>query len=210
MSPAGRPELRSLAVADPPEAWAELGFAVGGAELELDGVRVRLGQPGRGIVGWTVSALEAVPDLAGLADEADQARAREDEEIAAVHPNGAIGIDHVVLISPEFDRTAAELARAGLELSRVTDRLRGVRQGFRRLGPAILELVEVAEAPRVRLWGLTVTVSDLEALARRLGDRLSPVKPAIQPGRRIATARQSAGLTTALAFMDPEPDAVST
>lgn len=201
MADAGRPQLRSLAVADLPQAWSELGFAVSDSELELDVIRVRLGRIGRGIVGWTVSGLRAAPELAGLAADAEAAPSPTG---ATSHPNGAIGVDHVVLITPEFDRTAAELAWAGLELSRITDQLRGVRQGFRRLGPAILEVVEVAEAPRARLWGLTVIVTDLDALADRLGDRLTPVKPAIQPGRRIATLRPSAGLTTAMAFMDPE------
>ena len=204
MSGPARPQLRSLAVADPAERWTELGFAVGDSEVELGGVRVRLGQPGRGIVGWTVSGLETVPDLAGLAADSDAASPGHP---ATTHANGAVGMDHVVLISPEFDRTAAELARAGLGLSRVTDQLRGVRQGFRRLGPAILEVVEMAEAPRVRLWGLTVIVTDLDALVRRLGDWVSPAKPAIQPGRRIATLRLSAGLSTAMAFMDPEGNA---
>jgi hypothetical protein len=201
-----RPQLRSLAVADPPEAWSELGFRVSDGELELGGIRIRLGQPGRGIVGWTVSGLAEVPDLAGLAADSE---AEPVLRQTRSHPNGAIGLDHLVLISPEFDRTAAELARAGLKLSRITDQLRGVRQGFRRLGPAILELVEMAEAPRVRLWGLTVIVSDLEALAARLGDRVSPVKPAIQPGRRISALRLSAGLTAAMAFMDPQDGAGS-
>ena len=80
------------------------------------------------------------------------------------------------------------------------------RQGFRRLGPGILELVEARDAPPgpARFWGLVVIVSDLEALAVRLGDRLSAIKPAVQPGRRIATLRREAGLSAAVAFMDPE------
>ena len=63
---------------------------------------------------------------------------------------------------------------------------------------------EDASAP-ARFWGLVVVVSDLDALARRLGPHLSPVKPAVQPGRRIATVRGSAGVSPALAFMTPEP-----
>jgi hypothetical protein len=76
--------------------------------------------------------------------------------------------------------------------------------GFRRIGPAILELVEAPGQP-LGFWGLVVTVNDLDALADRLGEHLGPIKPAVQPGRRIATVRPSAGLTTNLAFMDPEP-----
>ena len=58
--------------------------------------------------------------------------------------------------------------------------------------------------PQLRL---TVTVADIDALAERLGDELSEIRPAVQPGRRIATLRPSAGISTAVAFMDPEPGA---
>jgi sensor domain CHASE-containing protein len=77
---------------------------------------------------------------------------------------------------------------------------------FRRLGPAILELVEAIDAPAgpARFWGLVVVVTDLEALAARLGDRLGSIRDAVQPGRRIATVRESAGLGQAVAFMSPE------
>ena len=44
----------------------------------------------------------------------------------------------------------------------------------------------------------------LKALADRLGDHLGAIKDAVQPGRRIATLRRSAELTTNVAFMDPE------
>ena len=124
---------------------------------------------------------------------------------AVAHANGAIGIDHVVIASPDFDRTAAALERTGLALRRIRD-AGGFRQGFRRIGPAILELVEAAGAPPgpSRFWGLVVIVPDLEALEQRLGDRLGTIRPAVQPGRRIVTLRDSAGLSTRLAFMDPE------
>jgi hypothetical protein len=50
-----------------------------------------------------------------------------------------------------------------------------------------------------------VIVTDLEALKDRLGNHLGAVKPAVQPGRQIATLRPSAGVTPRLAFMDREP-----
>ena len=55
-----------------------------------------------------------------------------------------------------------------------------------------------------RFWGLVIIVSDLEALSRRLADHLGPIKPAVQPGRQIATLREGAGLSEAVAFMSPE------
>jgi hypothetical protein len=50
-----------------------------------------------------------------------------------------------------------------------------------------------------------IVVEDLRALADRLGEHLRPIKPAVQPGRQIATLKRTAGLVPAIAFMDPEP-----
>lgn len=198
-----RPELAALGVADPPETWAKLGFDVVDGQLDLGGIRVRLGVPGRGIVSWTLRGVEA-GEIDGLMMRGDAGAAGPAP--AVDHANGALAIDHIVVLSPDFDRTSTALAGAGMPLRRIRDG-GGFRQGFRRLGPAILELVETPGAPDgpARFWGLVVVVNDLEALARRLGDRLGAVTQAVQPGRRIATLRGSAGLGPAVAFMDPEP-----
>ncbi|HWF49131.1 MAG TPA: hypothetical protein VG294_00690 [Solirubrobacteraceae bacterium] len=202
MSAEVRPELAALAVADPPVSWAELGFAVDESSVDLGGVQVRLGEPGRGIVSWTLRGVDG-GEIDGLATTTVAGAA---PTVGREHPNGALAIDHVVVLTPAFDRTAAALASAGMPLRRVRDG-GGFRQGFRRLGPAILELVETPGAPDgpARFWGLVVVVADLAALADRLGDGLGAVRDAVQPGRRIATLRASAGLGPALAFMDPEP-----
>lgn len=202
-APPARPELAGLRLADSPELWAELGFALAGNAIQLGGVVIELGAAGGGIVGWRLRGIEAVDSIDGLRTEAG----RGDPGVSRVpHPNGAVEIDHIVVLTPRFARTAAALADAGLELRRVRNAPGGFRQGFRRLGPAILEIVETlqeADGP-ARFWGLVVTVSDLDALAERLGDRLGTVKPAVQPRRRIATLRRSAGLGEAVAFMSIE------
>jgi hypothetical protein len=193
------PELTALELADAPERWQALGFTVADGVCELGGVRLRLGGPGEGITAWALDGIEE--DIDGLASVAAGAPGP-----ARPHPNGAIGLDHVVIASPDFDRTATALGRAGLPLRRIRD-AGSFRQGFRRIGPAILELVEAKSAPAgpARFWGLVVIVEDLDRLAERLGEHLGKTKPAVQPGRRIATLKGSAGLGEALAFMDPEP-----
>jgi hypothetical protein len=115
-------------------------------------------------------------------------------------------MDHVVIATPDFDRTAAALSKTNLALKRVRD-AGSFRQGFRRIGGAILELVEAKDAPPgpARFWGLVVIVSDLQGLKDRLVDDLGDPKPAVQPGRQIATLRRSAGLSAHVAFMDAEP-----
>jgi hypothetical protein len=53
-----------------------------------------------------------------------------------------------------------------------------------------------------------VVVDDLHALREQLAPHVSEVRNAVQPGRHIATLAASAGLSTKLAFMDPEPGAL--
>jgi hypothetical protein len=198
-----RPELRAVRLADPPEQWAELGFSVRGSEMALGGVRVKLGESGTGIVGWQLTGIEPTSGIDGLTTEV----VSSDPAAPLTHENGAVGIDHVVVTTPGFARTAAALELAGMPLRRTVTTPKGTRMAFRRLGPAILELVEVADAPAgpARFWGLVVVVADLDALAARLGDRLGSIRDAVQPGRRIATLRESARLGQAVAFMNPEP-----
>jgi catechol 2,3-dioxygenase-like lactoylglutathione lyase family enzyme len=135
----------------------------------------------------------------------------EPVDAAVLHPNGTRAIDHVVVATPDLDRTVAALEAAGLEARRVRDAGRGdqaMRQVFFRLGDPILEVVGPPEPSGdgpARFFGLALTVADLDATAAALGPHLGEVKDAVQPGRRIATLRRSAGCTTALAFMNPPP-----
>jgi hypothetical protein len=207
------PELAELEIGDRPEQWGALGFQVSptGA-VALGGVKLRLGAAGDGITGWTLRGIEATDAIDGLPTRVvdtpptpliDQS-VNHHAAAAVSHPNGAIALDHVVILTPDFDRTAAALAEHRMPLRRESER-NGARQGFRRLGPAIMEIVQASDGD-TRFWGLVAIVSDLDALAERLGDDLGKPGPAVQPGRRIATLRRSAGLALAVAFMDPEPE----
>jgi hypothetical protein len=196
-----RAELVALEVGDPPEAWEALGFSVSpDRAIELGGVRLQLGADGEGIVSWTLRGIDRTDAIDGLPTRViDQSVARG---VVGSHPNGAIAVDHVVILTSDFDRTAAAVAAAGMPLRREAER-NGARQGFRRLGPAIMEIVQAPDVGGTRFWGLVVIVSDLDALAERFGDLLSAIRPAVQPGRRIAPLRSKAGLGPAVAFMDP-------
>jgi hypothetical protein len=94
---------------------------------------------------------------------------------------------------------------AGLELRRMREPPEAAaRQAFLNLRTLILEVVEI-EGDGPALWGVTVVVADLDACARELGPLLGAPRAAVQPGRRIATARPEAGIPAALAFMTPRP-----
>ena len=118
------------------------------------------------------------------------------------------GVDHVVVLADDVRATCAEIERvSGSLLTRVKESDRGV-QGFHRFGSVILEVVERRlvdpgqNSANAAYWGFVVTVDDLDAAVAHLGpDVLGAAKPAVQPGRRIATVRSSAGLGVPLALM---------
>jgi hypothetical protein len=202
--PEPRPHLAALQIGDPPAAWRALGFNVADDRVDLGGVTLRLGFPGPGIAAWTLrhvaAGITAIDGLPTFVTEEPPPPPRD-------HANGALGIDHVVIATPDFDRTAAALDGAGMPLRRVREAA-GFRQGFRRLGPAIMEIVETPGAPpgRARFWGLVLIAPDLDALCEReqLRPHLGRVRPAVQPGRQIVALKDTAGVGPRIAFMDPE------
>lgn len=190
-----RPMLREIHLTDAAASWEALGFAaVADGAIAFDGVCLRLDADAACL------AIEGVPESPSL--DGVPLVAPDPPRPPGSHANGVVGIDHFVIVTPDFDRTAAALESAAMPFRRVRD-AGGFRQGFRRLGPAILEVVEAIEMPAgpARFWGLTFVASDLDGLADRLGALLRPIKDAIQPGRRIATLDRSAGLRTHVAFM---------
>ena len=68
------------------------------------------------------------------------------------HPNGATRIDDVVVMTPDFDRRAAALRRAGMPLRRTREAPGWIRQGFRRIGPAIIEIVQAPDLEPGNAW----------------------------------------------------------
>jgi catechol 2,3-dioxygenase-like lactoylglutathione lyase family enzyme len=189
------PSIDELEIADEPGAWSAVGFDVKDALCAVSRVRLRLTGKGshRGIVAWTLG--DGPPSSA-----------------APTHPNGVTAVDHVVMLSPDLDRTVADLESQGFELRRVREGETpggSTRQAFFRAGEPILEVVQAPEGTSVardpsgpaRLWGLAFLVADMERTAQALGGLLGSPRDAVQPGRRIATLRGEAGLGPAVAFM---------
>jgi hypothetical protein len=202
--------LVGLDVCDPPERWAALGFAVGSdGRVDCNGVMLTLGvaPPGRGVVGWTLAGLAVDGDIDGLSTRVAAAgEPRWINAARAMHANGVVGIDHIVVTTPSLDALATELDRRGLPLRRVVE-VRGRVMGFRRLGAVILEVVQAPEADATTFWGVTFTRAGADALDALCADSrfVGEPRPAVQPGRRITTVSREAGLSTRVAFIDPEP-----
>ncbi len=209
------PTIDELTVADPPEVWVGLGFEVDGETCLVGDVRIRLVGPagGRGLTGWSVRDLKSTV-LDGLPT---MLSTREPSSERATHSNGVAELDHVVAVTPALDRTVAVLQGAGLDLRRIRDEptpAGAPRQAFFRLGATILELIQEPPEAIERgggedrpafFWGLAFVVPDLDAAAAGLGDRVGEIRPAVQPGRRIATLRRSAGVGVPIALISPKP-----
>jgi hypothetical protein len=210
------PTVDELVVADEPSTWEAIGFRVAGDLCEVGSVRLRLeGRgPRRGIVRWSLRGARSL-DLDGL----DTLGSDAPPAAGGKHPNGVVSIDHLVVLTPDLERTTAALQAAGLDLWRVREGATpggSERQAFFRMGELILEVVLAPEGTKVaddpagpaRLWGISFLVEDMDEPAAALGDRLGSPRDAVQPGRRIATLRKEAGLGPAIAFMTPGRGAI--
>lgn len=125
------------------------------------------------------------------------------------HANGVTHIDHVVVLTPDLDRTTAALATVGLEPRRTREAGGGRRQRFFRLGEVVLEVVGPAEPAgdaAATFWGLAFTVADIDAAARLLAGRVGEPRHAVQQGRRIATLRTGPEISVPVALMSPAPE----
>jgi hypothetical protein len=204
-------------VTEPPEArvewltiggdamrWRALGLTVGGDGLVpflFASLRIVDGEPG--VQGWALSGIDpAIRDIDGLPTTVVDAS----PPAIAQHANGAVELDHVVVLTGSLERTCGAIADAtSAPLKRVRE-LGDTRQGFHRIGRGglIVEVVERGEVgdDAASFWGVVINVSDLDAALDLAGPELvGPAKDAVQSGRRIATVRNEAGLGLPVAMM---------
>jgi hypothetical protein len=202
-----------LVVADDPAKWSASGFTVDGDTAYLGAVRVRLTgrepgrERGRGILSWTLRSAALADDTIDGLPTGAAATGGAAHDVRVEHANGTTMIDHIVVSTPDWQRTIDALRAAGFELRR--ERAASpMRQGFFRAGEVIVEVVgphdPSADAGPARFFGLALNVADLDATKQYFGDRIGSVKDAVQEGRRIATLRhRDVGISTAIAFMSP-------
>lgn len=184
-----------IVIGDDEASWRAAGFTVAGGACRIGTTTLQFDpSAGRGIVGASLGET-----IDGLADVA-LATEGQPGEIFADHANGITAIDHLVVMTPNCDRTTEAFEAAGYEVRRVRrfdvgDRTQ--RQTFFWWGPpdgdrVIIELVGPdlpdGEDPAV-FWGLALTSPDLDATVASLGDLCLPAKTAVQKGRRIATIK---------------------
>ncbi len=206
--------IDQITLAGEPARWRALGFTVADGAIRLGQVAIAFEEDadGKGMLGWSLRGA-AGTELDGLPTALSTGPPRDVD--APEHANGVIAIDHVVAISPDLERTVGALQAAGLDLRRIRDEptpAGAPRQAFFRLGREILEVVQEPEdavarggGPErpARFWGLALLAEDIERTAAFLAPNVSPVRDAVQPGRRIATITREAGLSLPVALMSP-------
>lgn len=200
----------SLSTSDDPAAWRDAGFTVEGDECVLGDVRLRFDAGTPGISAWTVFHPDEAPGTRSIDGLPTELVDEPPAPPAGRHPNGVRGFDHLVVSTSDIDRTTAALAAIGVEPRRTRDTTAGdapLRQRFFRMG-TIIELIGPPEPDGsdrpAAFWGVALVSDDIDATAATLGDRLGPVKDAVQPGRRIATLRtRELGISVPVAFMTP-------
>lgn len=120
-----------------------------------------------------------------------------------------IGLDHIVIRTPDAERAAALYgARLGLDM-RLDREVAGRRLMFFRCGDAILEIAHDASLVdgRDQFWGLSWRVADAAAAQARLaasGLSVSDVRAGLKPGTRVVTVRDgTCGVPTLLIEKPP-------
>jgi hypothetical protein len=201
------PRLVGVTVGDRSEAWASMGFQIAADRFTAGGVTVHLvGDSGpRGILGWSLEP-PVERDVDGLPLVSTPPPAHP-----VAHPNGVTGVDHLVVGTPDVDRTTTALEQSGIPLRRAVDGLRGGDKAYRffLLGTCVLEVIGPAAHEPDRTGrpaafvGLAFVGDDLEAVAALRGLAGEP-RDAIQPGRRIVTLRtQVHDVSVPLAILTP-------
>lgn len=203
--------IEQLRVGADPANWTALGFTVAEGELTLGATPVCLrgADDPAATVEWSLSGVD------GPLDELPTVQVQPSgaPSAAAEHPNGALAIDHVVVFTPDLERTIGAFESAGVRCRRVREvgpAEQPLRQAFFRFAEVIVEVVQVPSEQAgpdraARFWGLTLTVADLEGMVAELGDRCGTIRDAVQAGRRIATVRREAGLGLPIALISPQP-----
>ncbi len=208
-----RHQLLRVDIGDDPDAWAEAGFSIVNGETRIGSTTIRMkGSDGdRGVLNVAIDGVTVSIDGLAISPPIPRFNPR----ITPLHANLVAAIDHIVVMSPDVDRTIQALAAAGLELRRTRRfEVEGStnRQAFFWLGDVILEVAgaDAAHGPGpAQWWGLAFTCPDLDASHESLGGRLDNPREAVQPGRRIAGLRTGdVDISVPIVFMSPHPPSI--
>lgn len=208
--------LVALEIGGETTPWTSIGLRLADGACRIADVELRFTHGSPGISGWVfaVAMLQGEPvrdvvhtSVNGIPTTIIPADGPSVSGPSPFGPTVAVGLDHVVVNTADPEAFRSAIADVlGLELRRVRPIGNGREQWFYKPENTVIEVVTTPDMPAgpARLWGAVASVEDIEALASTLGDGLvSTPKQAVQPGRRIATVREAAGLGVPFALMTP-------
>ena len=208
MADGRRPKLTAIELGADHASWAGAGFTVVDSCARVGGVAIEFTPSVHGVASLSFDWLpEGFGSLDGIALGIRPAVAPDS------HSNGVVSLDQVVIATPQFERTAAALEGLGLAIRREAVRKADddigtdVRQGFVRAGGPVLELVHTEAVPPgpAHVWGLGFITESFDEALEDLDGVIGKPRPAVQPGRRIATFVRDSGLGLPVVLLDPEP-----
>ena len=186
--------------------WLSLGLEPIDRGVRLGDVALLVEDGPDGLRSWRFTAADGVPpEIDGIPTDwtpsstvtstidGDRSGNELHPALSSIAGGAVVAVDHVVVATDDLERTTAEIASAlGAPLRRIREAGNGVRQGFHRLQNTVLEVVAASTfTGGTRLWGLAITVDDLDSvvssLQRSLGQSaISTPKSAVQTDRRIS------------------------
>lgn len=165
------------------------------------------GQPE--VLGIRTGVSGASSDLDGIAVNVDSHPIFHGEAPDVGHRNFIYSVDHLVVATPNHERSKQAFAACGLDHRKSVGDPRGgdLAQSFFLADKILIELVgpydDTAEGPS-SIWGLSLVSNDIAATADFFGDRCTAPKPAIQAGRLISTLDTlTLGLPLRVSIMTP-------
>ena len=207
------PALAGLDIADPPDVWRRLGFTVAadGTCVARATLTLRLlGTQARGGHRRLDAASRRRAAAAGRRRDRRPRRGRRRPPPRRRRiPTAPLGVDHVVVRTPDLQRTLTALERhrhGGAPRARgAPGPAPGVPLGGRRAARGRRAAGAGGRRARRACGASSSSRPTSTLLAALPGEPLGSVREAVQPGRRIATVRRELGSSVPLAFMTPAP-----
>ena len=201
------PSIVELHIGDEPQVWKNLGFRVENKRCRVGTIDLVFdqGSKGPGIHSWVLQNAES-PNFGSIKTMSQDFISTE---LALDHPNGCFGIDHVVLRVPEFGRGRIALEQIGAlvgEPEAISKSGPTILRSAVNMGEVVVELIGPEQLDPIAswaLWGLVMSVREVDECAKLLGPAVGKVKPAVQKNKCITTVRKEAGASAAIAFLGP-------
>lgn len=209
-------QLLQLTIGGEAAAWSSAGFDVmelpsGESVCQLGSVQLLFDPASdRGIAGAAINGTSGIIDSLEFGEITNSASSGISIYPPSIHSNGVTSIDHLVVTTADCDRTTLAFEARGIHSRKVRtfgDDAAKMRQTFFWLGDVILELVgpdQSETSGQAMFWGLALISDNLQETVDYLGGRCTPIKPAVQAGRKITTIKtREIGIATSLAVMSP-------